>query len=361
LRFKLAALLLGLLAAMAGAELALRLANMGFGNSPMEPDPFLHHVHPRNYQFVQQHPSGELGGFEIEYDADGRVFRGKKAAPVIAEASATCRVALMGDSFTEGGQVPFDKTFAGILERAGREKCTVRNYGVRSYSPAIYLVQWTRNIQAWKPDIVFVLLFGNDVREDVNYLRTSTRDARGFPTAIVGPQDGWLLSQLRRSYTARFARMVALRAQWAWQHSGQEQWTVGGVVEENPEWGGFTPDLVLELNRRVTAAGSRLVVMAVPSRYRLMGDGKIPVDGDFHRTVKEFTAQNGVAFLDLFIPFERASNAGGPSLFFRQDIHFAEAGHALTAAVVARAYPGYFSRGGEIVSPAITAALGNSH
>ena len=343
--------------AVTGAELALRVANMGFGNSPMEPDPFLHHVHPRNYQFVQQHPSGELGGFQIEYDEEGRVFRGKEAAPVIA-AAATCRVALMGDSFTEGGQVPFDKTFAGILERAGREKCAVRNYGVRSYSPAIYLVQWTRDVQAWQPDIVFLLLFGNDVREDFNYLQTSTRDAKGFPTAIVGPQNGWLFAQLRRSYMARLVRMVGLRAQWAWEHAGREQWTVGGVVEENPEWGGFTPDLVVELSRRVAAAGSRLVVLTVPSRYRLMGDGRIPVDGDFHQTVKEFTAQHGIEFLDLFMPFERASKAGVP-LFFLQDIHFAEEGHALTAAVIARAYPGYFSRGSEIVSPAVIAALGS--
>jgi hypothetical protein len=355
-RFKLAAVLIGLLVAVAGAELALRLANLGFGNSPMEPDPFLHHVHPKNYQFVQQHPSGELGGFEIEYDAEGRVYRGKKAAAAIADGSATCRVALMGDSFTEGGQVPFDKTFAGILERAAREKCAVRNYGVRSYSPAIYLVQWTRDVEPWKPDIVFLLLFGNDVREDVLYLQNSTRDAKGFPTAIAGPQDGWLFSQLRRSYTARFVRMVGLRAQWAWEHGGEEQWTVGGVVEENPTWGGFTPDLVVELNRRVAAAGSRLVVMAVPSRYRLMGDGKIPVDGDFHKTLKEFTAQHAIEFLDLWIPFERASQAGVP-LFFLKDIHFAEEGHALTAAVIARAHPGYFSRGSEIVSPAVTAAL----
>ena len=344
---------------MAAAELMLRIANLGFGSSPMEPDAFLHHVHPRNYQFVQQHPSGELGGFVIDYDAEGRVSRGRNAAPVIDEASATCRVALMGDSFTEGGQVPFDKTFAGVLEQAGRDKCAVRNYGVRSYSPAIYLVQWTREIQAWQPDIVLLLLFGNDVRDDFNYLQTSTRDEQGFPTAIQGPANGVFFAQLRRSYVARFVRMVALRAQWAWQHSGEEQWTIGGVVEENPDWGGLTPNLVLELNRRVTAAGSRLVVMAVPSRYRLMGDGKFPVESDFHQTVKDFTAQNGVEFLDLFRPFERASKAAVP-LFFKQDVHFAEQGHLLTAAVVARAYPGYFSRGGEIASPAVTAALGDS-
>ena len=339
LRYKLAALTIGLVIGLIAAEGLLRLSGMGFGNSPMEPDPFLHHVHPRNYRFVQQHPSGELGGFEIEYNADGRVYAGRDATP--AATGQPCRVAVMGDSFTEGGQVPFAQTFAGLLEGAGGTACEVRNYGVRSYSPAIYLVQWTREVQPWKPDVVFLLLFGNDVREDVNYLQVSVRDDRRWPTAIQGPADGWLLSQLRRSYVARFVRMLALRAQWRWDNYGQEQWTVGGIAEENPDWGGETPALVQEIDRRVRAAGSRLVVMAVPSRYRLMGDGQVQVAGDFHQTVRDFTAQHGVEFLDLFKPFELASRSGVP-LFFLKDIHFSADGHRLVAATAAQSYPQYF-------------------
>ena len=359
LRFKLAALALGLLAALAGAELLLRAANMGFGNSPMEPDAFLHHVHPRNYRFVQQHPSGELGGFEIEYDGEGRVHAGRNRAPAAAAQAggqAPCRVALMGDSFTEGGQVPFDQTFAGVLESAAGPKCEVRNYGVRSYSPAIYLVQWTRDVQPWKPEVVFLLLFGNDVREDFNYLRTSRRDDRGFPTAIEGPADGWAMAQLRRSYVARFVRMVTLRGQWVWENHGKQQWTIGGVAEENPDWGGETPGLVQEIDRRVRAAGSRLVVMAVPSRYRLMGDSTINVTGDFHQTVRDFTAQHGIEFLDLFVPFERASKAGIP-LFFLKDIHFSADGHVLTAAAIARGYSKYFPAASSLTGAPVSAAF----
>ncbi len=64
--FRLAAIAFSLLIAVIGAEVTLRVMNMGFGNSPMEPSPLLHHVHPTNYTFIQQHPSGELGGFQIE-------------------------------------------------------------------------------------------------------------------------------------------------------------------------------------------------------------------------------------------------------------------------------------------------------
>lgn len=357
LRFRLAALFMGLVVAGLVAELMLRATGMGFGNSPMEPDPFLHHVHPKNYKFVQQHPSGELGGFEIEYNAEGRVFAGGAPAPA-ATPARPCRVALMGDSFTEGGQVPFAESFAGLLEVAGGQQCEVRNYGVRSYSPAIYLVQWTRDVQPWQPDVVFLLLFGNDVREDVRYMQAAVRDDRTFPTAIEGPSDGWLLSQLRKLYVARFVRMISLRAVWIWDNYGQEQWQVGGIAEENPEWGGETPALVREIDRRVRAAGSRLVVMAVPSRYRLMGDGKLPVVGDFHQTIREFTAQHGIEFLNLFEPFARASQTGIP-LFFYKDIHFAADGHRLTAATIARSYPQYFPSGGTITGPPVTAAFGD--
>src|SRR3954452_8964475 len=104
--FRIAAISVSLVLAVVFAEIGLRVMNMGFGNSPMEPDPVLHHVHPKNYSFIQQHPSGELGGFEIEYNSEGRVYRGH-AAGNSEPPNADCRIALMGDSFVEAGQVPF--------------------------------------------------------------------------------------------------------------------------------------------------------------------------------------------------------------------------------------------------------------
>jgi hypothetical protein len=157
---------------------------------------------------------------------------------------------------------------------------------------------------------------------------------------------------LRRSYVARFVRMVSMKALWVYEHRNEPQWTVGGVVEENPDWGGPTPGLVEEINRRVTASGSRLVVMAVPSRYRLMGDQSIKVEGDFHETVKQFTADRHIEFLDLYQPFLRASSAGVP-LFFLKDIHFAVEGHRLVAATIGRSYPQFFPHATEITGEAV--------
>ncbi len=351
-RQKIVAVLVGLAAAVLVMEIALRMLGLGFGSSPMEPDPFLHHVHPKNYTFRQQHPSGELGGFDTHYDAAGRVFAGPGApAPVAAQ----CRIALMGDSFTEGGQVPYELSFAGLLDQAARGACEVRNYGVRSYSPALYLVQWTREVQPWQPTHVFVLLFGNDVRDDVNYMATAVKDAGGWPTAIPGPGGGWLVSQLRKLYVARFVRMVYLQGEWAWQHAGEENPTFGAVVEENPEWGGPTPGLMKELAARITAAGAGLTVMAVPSRYLLMGEGTSTLPREFHQLVKAWTAEQGIPFLDWQAPFGRAAKAGVP-LFFRSDVHLSGEGHALAAAVIARSAPQFFPHAMEISSRSVQAA-----
>ena len=175
-----------MLLSIALVEVALRLMNLGLGNSPIESDAYLHHVHPRSYQFVQQHPSGELGGFTITYDAERRVVRNTPLPP--AGAPADCRIAFVGDSFTEAGQVRYEASFAAILESRAYGTCEVRNYGVRSYSPAIYLVQWEREISAWQPTHIFVLLFGNDVNDDRIYLQSAALDADGFPAAIQGPE-----------------------------------------------------------------------------------------------------------------------------------------------------------------------------
>jgi hypothetical protein len=295
----------------------------------------------------------------VEYNADGRVVRGKAFGDEVTPPSTSCRVALMGDSFTEAGQVPFPASFAGLLEQAGRQTCEVRNYGVRSYSPAIYLVQWTRQVRQWAPSLVFVLVFDNDIREDADYMTHAVVGADGWPAAIEGPSGGWLVSQLRRSYLARFVRMVTERFTWAWQHRGQDQRQIGDLVEENPVLSDLTAGLIRELNRRVAADGAQMVLMVVPSRYRLLAGGMDKTDDDLHKRLKAWAEGEGVRFLDLNAPFERAARAGIP-LFFRKDIHFTEGGNALVAAAIAHGFPNLFDDGREIASPAVTAAYGEA-
>jgi lysophospholipase L1-like esterase len=59
----------------------------------------------------------------------------------VALKSASRRILLIGDSFTEGIGVSIEDSFAGMLQRAGQErseKIEFLNAGVASYSPSIY-------------------------------------------------------------------------------------------------------------------------------------------------------------------------------------------------------------------------------
>ena len=55
--------------------------------------------------------------------------------------STSRRVLIIGDSFAEGIGLPFERTFAGLLEQAGQarpDKVEFLDAGVASYSPSIY-------------------------------------------------------------------------------------------------------------------------------------------------------------------------------------------------------------------------------
>ena len=80
------------------------------------------------------------------------------------------------------------------------------------------------------------------------------------------------------------------------------------------------------------------VFMAVPSSYKLHG-GDVIGKADFHARVKAFAGANGLRFLDLYSPFEKATAAGTP-LFFKHDVHFTAEGHAVAAEVAAALFPG---------------------
>jgi lysophospholipase L1-like esterase len=83
--------------------------------------------------------------------------------------------------------------------------------------------------------------------------------------------------------------------------------------------------------------------MAVPSRYRLMGDGTVPVgELDFHEKIRRWATTHGIDFVPLSPAFEAAGRDARP--YFVSDIHFTETGHRLAADAISNALPELFRR-----------------
>ncbi len=171
------AALVGLLILLALGELVLRVFDYGPRHAPLNADPVLHHVHPKDYGYLAYSKTGEYGGFHVYFDKDGLRAAGPEMRAANEEKPADCLVALMGDSFTEGVQVPYEDTFAGLL--ASVSPCEVKNYGVSSYSPIFYGIQWRDAVRQTSPSLVVLQLYGNDVWTDEEFIgRATTRRSR---------------------------------------------------------------------------------------------------------------------------------------------------------------------------------------
>lgn len=73
----------------------------------------------------------------------------------------TIRVALLGDSFVEAMQVPFEETAGSQLEQrlnASTKHCDVLNFGISSHSLGQSLLVWEEYASKFSPDFVFVFV-----------------------------------------------------------------------------------------------------------------------------------------------------------------------------------------------------------
>jgi hypothetical protein len=113
----------------------------------------------------------EEGGAYVKINRDG--FRGPQRTR--EKPKGVFRVAVLGDSFTEAQQLPYEQTFSAVIERelarcpvlSRNKKVEVLNFGVDSYGTAQELLTLDEQALAFSPDVVVVAVFtGNDIRNN---------------------------------------------------------------------------------------------------------------------------------------------------------------------------------------------------
>jgi hypothetical protein len=119
------------------------------------------------------------------------------------------RILFFGDSYTEGLGVRSEERFAEILDKRVRglngvkRKWRVINAGIQNGNPSQYILQATRYLLEFGPDIVVVFLAPNDVVDDLGfeYHFGYVFDEKGFPTSPRAKLQLWLL---QKSYLLRY-------------------------------------------------------------------------------------------------------------------------------------------------------------
>jgi hypothetical protein len=223
--------------------------------------------------------------------------------------------------------------------------CEVKNYGVGSYSPIFYAIQWQNVVRHTRPSLVVLQLFSDDVASDERMLAQAVRDGSGTPVALPDPADATLNDALRRVYIVRVVRMLQQRLSWWFEDTLKGTGRTGPWAELNPDISDLTSDLVLRMARGASEIGARFVIFAIPAQRRLINMGPAADRPEFSDKVKIWAEKNGIAFIDLPKQFRREPEKAR-SAFLLIDGHYNEVGHSMTARALCREIEGFFGARG---------------
>jgi lysophospholipase L1-like esterase len=185
------------------------------------------------------------GGRWVEINDDG--LRGPAVS--LDKPAGTFRIALLGDSFIEAFEVPYEKTVGEVLERRlsalRGTPVEVLNFGVGGYGTTQQLLTLRHEVWKYSPDLVLLAVTtGNDISDNYRPLR----GADYVPYHIFRGTDLVLDNSFRtsRAYQSRAAwtrrllglvqhsRLVQLlnRARHLWRKTERQQRNAGGPGSE---------------------------------------------------------------------------------------------------------------------------------
>jgi GDSL-like Lipase/Acylhydrolase len=111
---------------------------------------------------IAPRPPEETRDREI-YQSSAEGLRSARAGIALASETAR-RIALVGDSFTFGLEVPFENTWGYELERILGDGTQVLNFGVDGYGVDQAVLRYRRDVVAWHPDLVILGMIHDDFR-----------------------------------------------------------------------------------------------------------------------------------------------------------------------------------------------------
>lgn len=283
----------------------------------------------------------------------------------LSKSPGVTRVALLGDSATEGVQVPLPDTYARVLEnllnaKAGqKQKFEVMNFGTSSYSTGQELLQYRHMVRQYKPDVVAVLWCCGDVIENAldpmkfELKRRSTADLRPY-WYFDGEGKLQMDSSVMESNQAKFkpnpvidflrahsriygvctqanlALMINENGYRKVQHffnryfAPHYDWKTLPPKYDAQDRMAVTTELIKQFNQEVTRDGAKFLLLAFPNNVRAE---LLTQQAD---TLKKLSQTQGFELLDLTQSFH--DHPQETSLFI--DYHFSSAGHRRVAETI---------------------------
>lgn len=314
MKANLALLLIALLLAAGGAELALRMSGKfeppEYPPTPSMPDlyeskPGYGYALQPNRTGTYEYPPAEPRTITVRSDAYG--FRNTHD---ISELDGRLRVLVLGDSYTFGEGVQEGERFTDYLQEM-EPGWRVDNIGIPGYGPDLMLFALEAVIPVARPDVVVVVLFFDDFRRvrprfsGLGYANPRLQLEEGRLVEVEFPKPKpWERSHLYNALQITLSGRINMRAPLT-----QEEWALNEAIQDS-------------LIALIEAHG------ATPMYAYLSGPWTIPAQQRRRDWMEHIAAELGVAYVDLTDPIQ---SADVPQVYLPDNGHYGPAGHGIVA------------------------------
>jgi hypothetical protein len=295
----------------------------------------------------------------VDYQTDENGFRNP---PGVTRAD----VVFIGDSYSEGAQVPQEETF--VRRVAILSGLSVQNLGRSVYGPQQELIVLRKYALTYRPRVVVWQLFeGNDLRDAEVFV-----EWRKNPHQGTSLKQRYLSNSLLVTWLSKTERVPETASTIHWRVSDG---TVRPLTlrykynldepEKRPQGLAETIQAIQTGYQLCQSQGIELVILFVPTMVRVMEpyiifdraedrakyvpNGGATTDKDFDGRMAELCRQLGCTFIDGLAPLRQAASRDNRNLFIPVDEHLDVRGHEVLArAIVDRLKSGDSDGGPEI-------------
>jgi len=264
------------------------------------------------------------------------------------------RIAIIGDSFIEALQVPFNRSVGEDLAKelaADGKPTEVYRFGISGAPMSQYLQMIEHAVVPYRPDWIIVQIVHNDFDESYKFKAgryTSSflklRVEAGKVTGEIPPAP-WhpgAIEWLRQTATARFflyrwqvrpQLLVNLLLPQAHAEIAANT-DIGAVLADKEGAAAVTDYLFGRIAAAAQSIGARLLLTMDGDRYAIYRGADSPALA-LNRLAAEAAARRHIPFLDLEPVFLADWRASHRRFDFDADSHWNEHGHAVAAAAIA--------------------------
>ena len=256
------------------------------------------------------------------------------------------RLAMLGDSFTEGLQVDYFKGFTYLLEKSlnvsqicPARSTQVMNYGVGGSGTFLEYQTYKKNVALFKPDVVAVMFFINDYSDNLNKINFDPENYQGSTERNIWLKSFLLNFQLPKYIFGKlqgnvwFKEMLSKFGLYEFNDYAKQAALGTQPIAQSKEYYDYTFSILDKFNRAAQNNGSKFMVFILPSEDEFSSQGawqKIPEI----TKLEDFLKSKNIISYDLAPELFAAKNKLGTCLTFGCAGHFTEQGHVVMASIL---------------------------